>query len=345
MSIRIAVDAMGGDLGPQVVLAGAHQFLVDFPDADTEMVFIGPREELSDLVSDLGSMTDKVSVRNAADVIAMDDAPKEGFRKTQSSLVIAHKLLKAGEVDAVVSTGNTGAIMASAIHNLGRMEGVTRPAIAAAFPTSTDYPCIVLDVGANADCKVGNLLEFAHMGAIFFSCMVDVKNPRVALLSIGEESNKGNELTVEAHKRMMENGLNFIGNVEGRDVLTGKADVIICDGFVGNVLLKFAESMKSFIFGKFKTQVSTNIFSRLGAGLMTPFLRRLKKTFDYSQYGGAPLLGVNGVTIICHGSSNALAVRNAVFTANEMVARNVNDHIGKGLSSIRASLNLKGNLK
>jgi glycerol-3-phosphate acyltransferase PlsX len=343
MPVRIAVDTMGGDLGPREIISGAMEYLSNNMTDDTEIVLVGPEEELSNLLEEQKTQSQRISIRNATDVIKMDSPPTDGIRKKESSLVISHSLLKSGDVSAVISTGNTGAVMASAIFNLGRLEGVSRPAIATLFPTATGRPCLVLDVGANSDCKVHNLIEFAHMGVIYYSYMYDDKRPKVALLSIGEERSKGNDLTIETYKKLSNNSLNFVGNIEGRDVLTGQADVVICDGFVGNIILKFAESIKSFIFDKFKAQVSSNLFSRAGAALMAPFLRRLKKTFDYAEYGGAPLLGINGVTIICHGSSNARAVANAIRMARGMVTREVNEHIGKELAGMKAAVKVKGN--
>lgn len=343
MPIRVAVDTMGGDLGHRVIIRGAVRFLLEDKINDTEIVFVGPEESVREYMKEIKADDKRFSVRNANSFIAMDAPPTDGIRKKDSSIAVAHRLLKEGTVDALVSTGNTGAVMASAIFNLRRIGGVSRPAIASMFPTSGDKPALMLDVGANAVCKVHNLLEFAHMGSVYYSYMIDAPRPRVALLSIGEENSKGNEVTVEANRQLSSGSLNFIGNIEGRDVLTGKADVVICDGFVGNILLKFAESMKSFIFDKFRRQVSTNLFSRVGAGLMAPFLGRLKKTFDYSQYGGAPLLGVNGVTIICHGSSNEKAVMNGIRVARDMVARKVNEHIVDQLSSLRSLVRVKGN--
>jgi glycerol-3-phosphate acyltransferase PlsX len=342
MGIRIAVDTMGGDLGPRVIVSGALQFLQMEEFADSEIVFVGPEDALREILSDLGNPNGRVTVSHAPDVITMDDPPTDGVRRKESSVVVAHRLMKEDKVDAMVSTGNTGAVMASAIFNLGRIEGVSRPAIASLFPTTDAKPCLVLDVGANSDCKPDNLLEFAHMGSVYFEHVRGVSEPRVALLSIGEEKSKGNEVTISAHRRLVASNLNFIGNVEGRDVLAARSDVIVCDGFVGNVLLKFAESIQGFLYTKIKRQVSTNIFSRLGAGLMAPFLKRMKKTFDYAQYGGAPLLGTNGVTIICHGSSNDMAVMNGIKMARDMVINRVNDHINEQLTTRYASTKIKG---
>lgn len=338
MAIRIAVDTMGGDLGPDVIVSGALKYLNGNGSNDTELKFVGPEKTIEAILEDLKVSDPRVSIKNADDVIRMDASPTEGMRKKGASLVVAHRLIRTGEADAMVSAGNTGAVMASAMFNLGRLDGVSRPAIASPFPTSENKPCLILDVGANANCKVDNLLEFALMGSIYFSHIVNVPRPRVALLSIGEESTKGNELTLEAHRQLSSTPLNFIGNIEGRDVLRGKSDVIVCDGFVGNVLLKFAESIQGYLFGRMKRQISSNAFSRLGAILMGPFLRRLNKTFDYSQYGGAPLLGTNGVTIVCHGSSNSSAVMNAIRVAKQAVAKEINKHINSQLSSIRSSV-------
>ena len=343
MPVRIALDTMGGDLGPREIIRGAMKYMSDHASDDTEIVLVGRQEELAPLIAELRPNSRRITIRNATDVITMGAPPTDGIRKKESSLVVSHGLMKQGEVAAVISTGNTGAVMASAIFNLGRLDGVSRPAIATLFPTASDKPCLVLDVGANSDCKVHNLIEFAHMGSIYYSFMYDNESPRLALLSNGEERTKGNDVTKETHRQLTGNSLNFVGNIEGRDLLKGQADVVICDGFVGNIILKFAESMKSFIFDKFKRQVSTNVFSRAGAALMAPFLRRLKKTFDYAEYGGAPLLGINGVTIICHGSSSARAVSNAIRMAKEMVTRTVNEHIAKELAGMKMAVRLKGN--
>jgi len=337
MAIRIAVDTMGGDLGPDVIVRGAMRYLLRDANGNTGITFVGPEDIVKKTLSSLRASDDRISIENASDVIAMDAPPTDGIKKKQASLVVAHRLVKSGKADAMVSTGNTGAVMASAMFNLGRIEGVSRPAIASPFPTLDKRPCLILDVGANSDCRVDNLLEFAYMGSIYFSHIVNVPHPRVALLSIGEESSKGNDLTLETHRRLSASSLNFIGNIEGRDVLQGRSDVIVCDGFVGNILLKFAESIREYLFGRVKRQISSNPFSRLGALLMGPFLRRVNRTFDYSEYGGVPLLGTNGVTIVCHGSSNALAVTNAIRVAKEAVVKNINKHINDQLSSIRST--------
>ena len=218
------------------------------------------------------------------------------------------------------------------IRDRGKIEGVSRPAIAGLFPTVSGKPTLVLDVGANVDCKPMHLYQFGVMGSIYASLMTGRTSPRVGLLSIGEEKSKGNEQTFQTWELLKNSGLNFIGNVEGRDVLHGKADVIIIDGFVGNILLKFAESVEGFLTKKIRHQVQTNIFSRMGAILMMPFLSRLRKTFDYTESGGAPLLGVDGICIICHGTSSPKAIKNGVFVASQMHLHNISENIRKEMA-------------
>jgi glycerol-3-phosphate acyltransferase PlsX len=234
---------------------------------------------------------------------------------------------KEKRANAFVSAGNTGAFMANAILICGRIEGINRPAIAGLFPTVNDRPTLVLDVGANVDCKPATLFQFGLMGSVYASLMTGNTSPRIGLLSIGEEKTKGNEQVVETYERFKQSGMNFVGNVEGRDILEGRADVVVCDGFVGNIILKFTESIEGFLTIKLRRQINKNLFSRLGAALLTPFLRRLRQTFDYSEYGGAPLLGVDGVCIVCHGSSSPKAIKNAVRVASDMVRHRICENI------------------
>jgi glycerol-3-phosphate acyltransferase PlsX len=258
----------------------------------------------------------------------MQDLPADAVRRRDTSIAEAIRLHKEGQVDAVISAGNTGAVMGTAMLNLGRLREVKRPAIASFFPSVGVRPTVVLDVGANSDCKPLHLYQFAIMGSIVASYMFQATNPRVGLLSIGEEKSKGNELTIETYPLLEHNpALNFVGNVEGRDILKGKVDVVVTDGFVGNVVLKLAESVEGFLTTMLRRQVSSNLFSRLGAMLMHPFLKRLRKTFDYAEYGGVPLLGINGVCIICHGESSSKAIRSAILLARQMVEKQVNKRI------------------
>ena len=231
----------------------------------------------------------------------MHVAATDGVRMKDSSISVGVMEVKEKRADAFVSPGNTGAVMATALLRLGRIKGVMRPAITTLFPTSTGRPTIVLDAGANADCKPIHLSQFAVMGSVYASVVSRLEYPRVGLLSIGEERSKGNELIFNAQNLLKKSKINFVGNIEGRDILSGKIDVAITDGFTGNILLKFAESIKPMLVKSVQRQIQTNIFSRVGAMLLLPFLKRMRNTFDYAESGGAPLLGVNGIVVICHG--------------------------------------------
>jgi glycerol-3-phosphate acyltransferase PlsX len=248
------------------------------------------------------------------------------------------RMHKDGTANAVVSAGNTGAVMANAVLTLGRIAGVSRPAIATTFPNKLESKTVFLDVGANVDVKPENLLQFAQMGASYCEDVLKVVNPRVALLSIGEERSKGNDVTVASHELLKKGTFNFIGNVEGRDILEGTVDVIVCDGFIGNIILKFAESMKVFLETRIKKQISSNFFSRAGAVLMGPFLRRIRRTFDYAEYGGAPLLGIAGNCVIAHGSSSSRAICNAIKVAHEMLITDVNGHIRRRVENFKKTV-------
>jgi len=240
---------------------------------------------------------------------------------------------KEGLVDAVISAGNTGAVMANAVLTLGRLQGVSRPAIAAAMPNRLERWTLLLDVGANVDVKPDHILQFAQMGVSYAEDILKIQSPRVGLLSIGEESVKGNELTASSHELLARGkNMTFVGNVEGRDILEGTCDVVVCDGFIGNIILKFAESMKGFLESRLHKQISSNPFSKAGAILMGPFLRRMRRVFDYSEYGGAPLLGINGNCVISHGKSSAKAINNAVKIAVEMIRTDAKGHIKRRIA-------------
>jgi glycerol-3-phosphate acyltransferase PlsX len=245
----------------------------------------------------------------------MDDHPVTAVRrKKNSSLAVANRLVKEGRAAGVISAGNTGAAMASSHFTLGLIEGIKRSAIATPMPTLTGVS-VLLDAGANADCEPENLLQFAQMGAVYAEFVFGITNPRVALLSIGEEETKGNKLTIEAHQLLKQANINFIGNVEGRDVHRGVCDVTVCDGFVGNTILKLSEGLSSVIFQQIKEAASASLFSRIGGLLLRSELRKFKARMDYTEYGGAPLLGINGISMISHGSSNAKAIKNAIRAA------------------------------
>jgi glycerol-3-phosphate acyltransferase PlsX len=324
--ITVALDIMGADASPRSIMEGGLMAAEEMGDA-LQLVLVGKQEVISDFINRQNKIPKNIIIEHAAHAVAMSDAPTDGVRKKNSSIAIGLALQKEKRADAFVSAGNTGAVMASTIMVLGRIEGISRPAIATLFPSRRGRPTLVLDVGANVDCKPMHLFQFGLMGSVFASLMTGRTSPRVGLLSIGEERSKGNEQVIQTHPLFEKSGLNFIGNVEGRDILSGRADVVSTDGFVGNIVLKFTESVEGFLTKSLKRQVETNIFSRLGAGLMTPFLRRLRNAFDYSEYGGAPLLGINGVCIICHGNSSPKAIKNAVIVAARMVKHRIGENI------------------
>jgi glycerol-3-phosphate acyltransferase PlsX len=328
--ITVALDVMGADVSPESIMDGGLQAAIEKGDT-LKLVFVGKVEVINDFIKKQQRLPGNVIIENAPHSVAMSDSATEGVRKKTSSIAIGLTMQKEGKADAFVSLGNTGAVMASSILILGRVEGVSRPAIVSFFPTLRGRPTLVLDVGANVDCKPAHLFQFGLMGSIYASLMGGRTSPRVGLLSIGEERSKGNEVILQTHELFEKSDLNFIGNVEGRDILTGEVDVVATDGFVGNVLLKFTESVEVFLTKSIKHQIETNIFSRVGAALLSPFLRRLLRTFDYSEYGGAPLLGIDGVSIICHGSSSPKAIKNAVFVATEMVRHRIGDNIREEL--------------
>jgi glycerol-3-phosphate acyltransferase PlsX len=330
--MRIAVDAMGGDLGPGVVVQGALQALAALG-AGAELFLIGDRTQIE---SHLTTAT-RVQVVHAGDVITMEESPAAAVRrKPDSSIGVAVRMLRAREVDAVVSPGNTGAVVSSALLGLGRLQHVQRPAIATLFPTEGP-DCVLLDVGATAECKPVHLLQFAAMGTVFARIRLGREHPRVGLLNIGEEPSKGNELAAAAHAMLRDSRLDFAGNVEGRDLLHGKADVVVCDGFTGNVVLKFAESMLGFTRGLLRQEIATSLRLRLGGWLMRPAFNTMKKRLDYQEFGGAPLLGVDGIVLIAHGKSSARAIESAVRAAATLVQHRITERIAAQLEDLGAT--------
>jgi glycerol-3-phosphate acyltransferase PlsX len=323
--MKIAVDAMGGDNAPQAVVAGAVQAAKEL---GTGIILVGIEELIqAELKKHHQAKTLPIEVRNATQVVDMLDSPATVFRrKKDSSIRVANELVKNGDAVAVISAGHTGAAMATSLFILGPLEGVERPAIATFMPTMKET-CIVLDVGANVDCKPNHLLQFAIMGEVYAKYLLKNPNPRVGLLSIGEEETKGNELTKEAFKLLTETSLNFIGNVEGRDVMSGKADVVVCDGFIGNVVLKLSEAVAETIGLMIRENIGDNLIRKLGYFMMRPAFRALKRRIDYAEYGGAPLVGINGISIISHGRSSDRAIKNAVRVASELAKSEVNKHI------------------
>jgi len=319
---------MGGDFAPFNEVQGTVDVLRETGNR-FEVVLVGKEEAINAELAKVGAKGLSCSVVPAADVINMHDSPVAALKqKPNSSLVVGMTLHKERKVDAFVSAGNTGAVTAASTLMLGRIPGVSRPTIAAIFPSETG-PTLIVDAGAVTDCKAHFLFEFGIMGSIYSEYIFDKKNPRVGLLNIGEEDAKGDERTKETYAKFIagKNKVNFIGNIEGRDILTGKADVVVCDGFLGNVLLKFAESVPSFLKVKFKNYADEGPVQKILMGMLRSPLRKIFKEFDYQEFGGVPLLGVNGVTIIGHGSSTPKAIKNMILRADEMVNRNINAHI------------------
>jgi glycerol-3-phosphate acyltransferase PlsX len=328
--IRIALDAMGGDRGPEVTVEGA---VAAARELGSTVILVGDDQVLARHLAnhDVRGLT--LNVRHAPEAVEMAESPMAALRKKrQSSIRVGLEMVKRGEADAFVSAGNTGAVMATALVVLGPLPGVERPAIAVVVPTST-HQAVVLDVGANVDCKARHLLQFAIMGNVYARDILGQPRPRVGLLSIGEEEVKGNELTREAFKEIGdEPSLNFIGNVEGRDVFSGAADVIVCDGFTGNVALKISEGLVETIFHLLRDELKKDLRARRGWCLLLPPSPRFTGRIDSSEFGGAPLLGVNGVCMISHGRSTGKAIRNAIRAAEGCVRNTVIAHIREGIA-------------
>lgn len=310
--MKIALDAMGGDHGPAPAIEGALQAVKE---SDVDVILVGDESTLMAECRRLGCTDSRLSIRHAPQVVEMHESPATVARKKRdSSIWIATELVKSGEASAVVSPGNTGASMVASFFVLGLTKGVERPAIATSLPTLTGE-AIMLDVGANVDCTAKHLQQFALMGNEYGKHLFKKPNPRVGLLSIGEEDSKGNEVTKEAFKLLKASALNFIGNVEGRDVYSGEADVVVCDGFIGNVALKISEGVADTIKKLLLKEISGSWLGRLAYPLIAAPLVNLKRKIDYAEFGGAPLLGVNGITMICHGRSSAKAIKNAIRRA------------------------------
>jgi glycerol-3-phosphate acyltransferase PlsX len=322
----VVLDVMGADRGHDCIVRGGIDAARRVGDA-LQVVIVGRQDKIKRTLDRVQDVPSNISIQHAPNEVPMDMAATDGVRMRDSSISLGLQLVKDKKADAFVSPGNTGAVMATALLTLGRIEGVSRPAIITMFPTATGHPTVVLDVGANADCKPHHLSQFAVMGSVYSSVTFNIDSPKVGLISIGEERSKGNELIFNAQKLLKNSSINFVGNIEGRDILSGTIDVAVTDGFTGNILLKFAESIQPMLVKAIQRQVQTNVFSRIGVMLLAPFLRRMKNRLDYAEAGGAPLLGVNGVVIICHGSSNTRAISNAVVAAYEMAAKRIQDRI------------------
>jgi glycerol-3-phosphate acyltransferase PlsX len=329
---HIVVDAMGTDAAPGPEVEGA---ILAVRERWAEVTLVGPQDLLRRELARHGAQGLGIEIVHASEVVTMDDAAAKAFRlKRDSSIRVAARLVRDGKADGLLSAGNTGAVMATAKITLGVLEGVHRPALAAVFPNSKGTATVVLDVGANVDCEAHNLEQSAVMGEIYYRAIFNVKRPRVGLLSNGQETHKGNSLTREAYARLKQLPMNFIGYVEGRDLYNGRVDVLVTDGFTGNVILKTSEGVAEVITGMLKEAFSSTPRAKVGYVLAHRALAAFKKRVDYSEYGGAPLLGVRGVCIICHGGSNPNAIKNALRVASEFAAGLVNETIEHELAGV-----------
>ncbi|HEB9428460.1 TPA: phosphate acyltransferase PlsX [Campylobacter coli] len=327
--INIAIDAMGGDFGEKPIIEGVIEALKEKP---FNAILVGNPQVLKPLIPK--NLEQYIQYENANEVFSMDENATDALKRKETTIYKTIELVKNGKAKAAVSAGHSGASMSLATLRLGRLKGISRPAIATLMP-NTVSKTLFLDVGANTDCKAENLFQFAIMGDAYVKEIMKISKPRLALLSNGEEECKGNELTKEAHQ-LMKQIPSFVGNAEGRDIFNGEVDVLVCDGFDGNVILKACEGVATAIIQILKNEIKQSLVSKIGALLMKPSFKRLKKHIDWQEYGGAPLLGVNGCVIISHGKSDARAIKNAIFQAINFSESNINQTIEKELEKYNA---------
>lgn len=320
---------MGGDFAPEINLEGALLATQDLP---IKITLVGPQDLLNEKIKTYSKWPhDKITVVDAPEIVGMAESPTLSFRKKKnSSIQIGLNMVKDGRADGFVSAGNTGAVMTAASFILGRLPEVDRPVLACIIP-SEKKPFVMLDMGSNVDCKPHHLVQFAVMGNFFAKNILDIPNPTVSLLNIGEEKDKGNQLTHTTYQLLEKINLNFVGNIEGKELTKGKVDVVVCDGFVGNAMLKFGEGISKLFMDFFKNEAKTSLLSLIGLILLKPAFKRFKKQFDYNEYGGANLLGINGICIIAHGSSGEVAIKNALRTAMLGVENKVVEKIKAGI--------------
>jgi phosphate acyltransferase len=328
--MRIVVDAMGGDQAPAVVVDGAVQAARDL---GSEIVLVGRQEAVEAELKRHDTAGLLLTVQHASEVIEMDEHPAAAVKsKKDSSMIVGMEMIKRREADAFFTAGNSGGALAAALFRLGRIRGIQRPALSTIFPSQTPQGyCFILDIGANADCKPEYLVQFALMGSIYVERVMGVPNPRVAIVSNGEEEGKGNLLVQETVPLLRASSINFIGNAEGKDIPWGIADVIVTDGFTGNVIIKLAEGVSKMLMDIIKQELTSRNVSKVGGLLAKPAFDQVKRRLDYREYGGAPLLGVDGVVIVGHGRSDALAIRNGIRRAVQTVENGVLDAIKQGL--------------
>lgn len=329
--MRIVLDAMGGDHAPPVAVEGGVWAAREF---GIEVILVGREEDVRQELARHDTSGLSLPIVHASQVIEMDEHPAAAVKaKKDSSMVVGIDLVKRGEAESFVTMGNSGGALAAALFGLGRIRGIKRPALSTVYPTTPGL-CFMLDVGANTDCKPEYLLQFAQMGAVYAERVLGIANPRVGIVSNGEEEGKGSILVQEAHQLLKNSGLNFIGNVEGKDIPAGMADVVVTDGFTGNVIGKLSEGLAASLLGIIKEEVKKSPLASLGALLSRPAFDQVKKRLDYAEFGGAPLLGVDGVVIVGHGRSNAKAVKNAVRVAKRAVEGGMLAAIKEGLQNL-----------
>lgn len=321
----IAIDGMGGDHAPQEIIKGCMLALEAYQ--DISLVIVGQQEAIEKELTKYKTYHNRISIQNASDIITTREAPVSGIRnKKDSSMVVGLEMVKEKKSQAFISAGSTGALMAGSLLKVGRIKGIDRPALAPIIPTKKQG-VLLLDVGANSECRTLNLVQFAMMGSIYMEKAFERSNPKVALVNIGEEEEKGTELVKSAYKALKTAPCNFVGNVEARDLFEGNVDVLVCDGFTGNIILKLTEGLADTIFTMLKLEFMRNILTKLAALILKPGLRNFRKKMDYTEYGGAPFLGIDGCIIKAHGSSNAIAIKNAIRQARNFIKGNVNDLI------------------
>ncbi|MDM7266201.1 MAG: phosphate acyltransferase PlsX [Aquificaceae bacterium] len=326
---RIAVDCMGGDYAPEEIVKGC---LLAYKELGLESILVGDEERIKSILKREG-FKGELEVVHAPEVIQMNEPPSNVLKKKQSSLFLAGKLVRDGLADGLVSAGNTGAVLTVGKFVIGSIEDLERPAIGVALPNPKGRT-VLIDVGANVDCKPRHLLHFAVIGHTYAEEILGIKNPRVGILSIGEEEGKGNELVKETYPLLKASKLNFKGNAEGRDIYAGTFDVIVCDGFVGNVILKASESLGFAVLQMIKEEVQKSLLAKIGALLMRPALNNFKKKADFTEYGGIPLLGAKKPVIITHGRANAKAIKNAIRVANEFLTHHFNERLSENLKRL-----------
>jgi len=329
--MRIAIDAMGGDNAPDEIISGALESIESLGEND-ELILVGPKEKIEPQLPPRKTREGAIAVVEAPEVIDMDEAPIESLRKKRkSSIAVMAKMAKTGQADALISAGNTGACVVAFQMRMRNLAGVNRPGIAVVFPTF-EGPVTICDVGANIACKPINLYQYGVMAKMYSRHVLGIENPRVGLMSIGQEEAKGNEVVKKARELMKSDaGMNFIGNIEGRDIFKGVCDVAVCEGFVGNVILKLTEGVVDGLFKAIQHELGQEKL-RL-AMKFKPVMKRIYRKYDYNEYGGAPLLGINGTALICHGSSKSRTIKNAILTAKEFYTKKINDKIIEYLAS------------